>query len=299
MNTARMMALGALMLFGVTGLATAGDSLRIDETVPAEADGQVHISNVAGMIRVIGWDREEVRVKGRYDEKVREIEIDTGDGEIDIEVILPRNLNWGGGDADLTIHVPKGSSLEVETVSAPIEVEGVEGDMELECVSGSIEVDGARGSVEASNTSGSVRLTGDMRDVMVETVSGGIEIIGVSGEISAVTVSGAIEIEGGDFSSIECESVSGGIEFVGNPVPGSDVMIEAFSGSVHLYLTDGLNARIQAETHSGDIRSDFGDAKVRRAKYGPGAWMETEVGDGSATIDISTFSGSISLHDKR
>lgn len=299
MNTTRMMTLGALVLFGTSGLAMAGGSERIDETVPAEADGQVYISNVAGMVRVVGWDRNEVRVKGRYDENVREIEIDVDEGEIEIEVILPRNLNWGGGDADLTIHVPEGSSLEVETVSAPIEVEGVQGEMELESVSGHVEVDGAQSSVEASSTSGSVRLLGDMKDVMVETVSGGIEIIGVSGEISAVTVSGGIEIEGGDFDSIECESVSGGIDFIGNPVPGYDVMIEAFSGSVNLYLTDGLDASIQAETHSGDIRSDFGDAKVRRAKYGPGAWMETEVGDGSATIDISTFSGSIYLHDKR
>ena len=75
----------------------------------------------------------------------------------------------------------------------------------------------------------------------------------------------------------------------------AELAIEGFSGATVVTLPADLNATISVETHSGSIRSDFGDDRVRTEKYGPGAWLETEVGDGSAEIEISSFSGSVKL----
>ena len=49
-----------LSLILMVGSAWAGEP--IDRTAPASPDGSVEISNVAGSVTILGWDREEIRV---------------------------------------------------------------------------------------------------------------------------------------------------------------------------------------------------------------------------------------------
>jgi DUF4097 and DUF4098 domain-containing protein YvlB len=288
-----MIAAAAVLL--VAGAASA--DRPVDETVKADKNGTVSISNVAGSVKVTGWDKAEVKVTGTVDDEVEEVVVDAREGDVEIEVKLPRRSHHGG-DADLIVQVPKGSELEIETVSADIEVSGVEGRLDLESVSGSVDVEGANAEADVSTVSGRITLSGKFPGVEAESVSGDIEVDGVSGEIDVSATSGRIEITGSDFDRVDCESMSGDVRFDGNPKAGADLSIEVFSGDAELMLPASLDARINVETHSGSITSDFGDDEVRREKYGPGAWFETEVGKGSASIDVTSFSGSVRLRKK-
>ena len=65
------------------------------------------------------------------------------------------------------------------------------------------------------------------------------------------------------------------------------------SGDIRIDTGADLSARIEAETFSGRIRSDFG--KVEEPEHGPGRSLDATVGDGGARIKIDTFSGDISI----
>ncbi len=291
MKTGRWVAVALLLL---AAPAAADD---IDETVGADPKGNVWIENVAGSVTVTAWDRAEVQVKGSYERRVREVEIDAdGEGDVSIEVVVPDHMRGGGYEADLEIRVPKGASVEVETVSASIDVEGVEGSLELESVSGAVDVRGPSAGVEAGTVSGSIEVRGDIAWVEAESVSGSVEITDTKDQVEASTTSGRIEIRGGDYDQVSCESVSGRILFEGGLRKDAQVDVESFSGTVVLRLPADLDADIEAETFSGSIDSDFGDP--RRERFGPGEWLSTTVGKGSARIDVSSFSSSIRLEKR-
>ncbi|MEZ5064603.1 MAG: DUF4097 family beta strand repeat-containing protein [bacterium] len=286
-------ALGTIVLLGAS---VAYADRPVDQTAKVNKDGTVSVSNIAGSVTVVGGNRSDVHITGRLDDNVEELRVEERDGDLRIEVILPRRSHRGG-DADLKLEVPKGVALDIETVSANIEVEGVAGDVDLESVSGGVRVEGGDGVADVQSVSGDIELTGAFENVDAESVSGGIDVKGASGRIDASTTSGRIEVAGGDFDSVDLESMSGRVEFAGDPRKDADISIESFSGRVVLTLPASLSAEIDVETHSGSIESDFGSG-VRKEKYGAGAWLETSVGGGEASIEVSTFSGSVSLRKK-
>ena len=53
------------ILAAAVALPAAADT-ALDERKPARADGVVDISNVAGSVEIIGWDRNEVHLSGSY-----------------------------------------------------------------------------------------------------------------------------------------------------------------------------------------------------------------------------------------
>lgn len=293
-RTNRWTIVAVAMLLAAT--AAIADT-KVDKKVECAADGVVSISNVAGKVEVEAWDRKEVHVTGTLGDKVKELHVEAEDGDVDIEVELPRRMSGRGGDAELTIRVPKGATLEIETVSAPIRVEGVRGPMELESVSGTIDVKADAKRLDVATVSGGIDVSGKIESVEAESVSGAISLRETSGRADVATTSGRIEIVGGDFETVSCASVSGGIVFDGRPVGDGEFEFENFSGSIELSLPEDVSADFEMETFSGSIHSELG-GRERREKFGPGASMDVTYGDGAAAFSLTTFSGSIRLERK-
>ena len=98
------------------------------------------------------------------------------------------------------------------------------------------------------------------------------------------------------------KSVSGSVEFVGTLGKSGRYEINSHSGSVRLSLAGNTGFELNASSFSGSIRSDFPvtlggppsrDDRGRRP--GPGRATHAVFGDGSATLNIRTFSGDIVL----
>ena len=213
-----------------------------------------------------------------------------------IEVVLPRRVD-DIGETDLEIHVPKGSSLDIETVSAWIRIEGVHGNLMAESVSGSITCEGTAESVEFETVSGGIEITGVKSRIEAESVSGAVEIRDAGGAVEAATVSGSVTISGGDFERGDFESVSGALHFEGDLESDGHYQFENLSGSTTLVLPEEADATFTIETFSGSIKTDFG-ARIDSEDHGPGKFSEFSSGSGAATLEITSFSGSITLKKK-
>ena len=61
-------------------LSPAMADRTIDETVPAEPDGEVSIELIAGSVLIVGWERNEVRVTGTVGDDVKEVDISSRGG---------------------------------------------------------------------------------------------------------------------------------------------------------------------------------------------------------------------------
>lgn len=274
--------------------------LSIDETRSADPDVNVSVENLSGSVRVTGWDRPEIRVKGSLGEDTEGLTIDGDASDWEIEVEIPDG-RWSGRrdvSSRLEIMVPRGADVEVETVSASIRVEDVDGRLDLESVSGEIDASGGGGEVELETVSGGIEFSGNDANVEAESVSGRIELRGVAGEIEASSVSGGIDVEGSVARRAMIESISGEVRLTIDPTDDAVIHVEAHSSNVTLSLPDGVSARFRVSTFSGRIDNDFGPDGERTSRFAPGRSLDHSTRGGAARVTVETFSGNVYLRGR-
>lgn len=289
-----------MKLFKVMGLCFASTlafaDTPINETLDADADGEVIISNVSGSVEVEGWSRNQVEVTGTLGDRVEELIFERDGDEILIKVKLPRNSSRNAA-SDLVIKVPEASSLDIDTVSADIEVKGVRGEQDLNAVSGDITTTFYGTELDAEAVSGDVEVAGDnqVANVSLQTVSGDIETEDLAGEFRGESVSGDVTAVGGPFERVRAETVNGDIVLHGRLSDGGRMDVETINGEVDIDFDGDVSAEIDIETFNGNIRNCFGPESVRTSKYAPGRELDFTEGSGSGRVRINTLNGNVRL----
>ena len=281
----------------VAGRAVAAD---VDETLAADADGHVTVSIISGSIEVSGWDRNEVRVTGSYEDDVEEFIFERDGDEVTIRIETP-DQSFGDMDvsAYLVIQVPEDSDLDVGTVSANIDATAVRGDQQLQSVSGNVTTKAYDGDIEASTVSGEVNVESAVDESDGEwglsSVSGDVTATGLSGDLRAEVVSGEIEISGGSYSRVQAESVNGDITLAGSLVGDGRIDMESVNGGIDVRFAGPLSASFEIETFNGRIRNCFGPEPERTSKYAPGLELAFTEGDGDGRVSLATLNGGIEV----
>jgi len=271
---------------------------EINQTLDAAKDGQVNVSNLSGSVEVIGWKSSQIEVTGELGDDVEEFIFDRTGKQTTIKVRVPER-SWGHKDvsSELIIKVPLDSSLDVSTVSADIDIEGVHGEQELTSVSGDINTKAFANDVRAETVSGDVDIEGDGNDAewVLSSVSGDVTADGVSGDVGAEVVSGDVEVSGGSFNRVKLETVNGDIVFNGGLREKGRMDIETVNGTVEVEFTGTVSARFDIETFNGRIRNCFGPKAERTNRHAPGWELEFTEGDGEGRVSIETLNGSLDL----
>lgn len=294
------MAACMMILAAASGRAEARDDESVDQRVAADPAGEVVISNVAGSLRVVGWDKPEVHVTGTIESGVERLDVIREGQRVTVKVVLPKSSVGGGGSADLEIHAPASSRLEVTTVSADIDTRGMTGPMRLKTVSGNIDAAGAGGDTEMKSVSGDQRLAGGAKPINVRStsVSGNVTIVDVSGSLEAVTVSGDLILDLGTISNARIRTTSGDARLNAKFTKDGRLEMETVSGELSVSAGGEAGFQAEAESFSGDITTCFGARAEPTSKYGPGERLTVTRGAGGAKLRIRTMSGDLKLCDR-
>jgi len=279
-----------------------GGERSVNETRAAKPDGEVRIDNLAGSVRIHGWDKNEVRVTGNLGEQVDRLEVTSDDSGISIRVILPHNGRGGEcGEcaADLDIDLPAASRLEVSTVSADIDAKDLTGYEQLGTVSGNLILDSSASRIDVRSVSGDVAVTGSAKNShsTVTSVSGTVRVSGVDGNLHAESVSGDVRVGNGRLSGAEMSSTSGNLTYEGGLVKGGDYEFHNVSGDIQLTFGASPSAHFDVSSFSGDIENSFGPRPTRVSKYSPGMELHFTSGGGDAQVSARTLSGDIRIND--
>jgi DUF4097 and DUF4098 domain-containing protein YvlB len=287
------------------GLASsAWAATPINETRPLSAHGRLEVENLKGSIEVHAWDRNEVKIEGSLGAGVEKLEITGGGDHLSVRVRYPKSGGLGffsGSDksepSELRLMVPRQAGLEVEAVSADVDVEGMaSGEMGVDSVSGDIKVVGAPRRASINSVSGDLDLILNSPQVSSESVSGDIELRGrLGGEVQVETVSGDVQVSGHEssVSRLSGTSVSGDMRIGTGLAQGGRIELESVSGNLTLDLPANLSAQVRGESFSGDLVAP--GAQVTRPKHGPGSSFAHRYGNGDGEISIETFSGDARL----
>ena len=290
------LALASLLLISA---ATVRAETPIHLSHDAAPDAHVVVRNVKGDVRVTGWNQNRVQVEGTLGRGAKPLEI-RGDARA-LEIRVEGDSGWMDGDNDmgptsLEVHVPHAAALEVHTVSAPVDIDGVDGrSIQVGTVSGRAHLGVRAGAVKVDSVSGDVDLAGSARSFDAQTVSGDVQAETLGGNANAQTVSGAVLLRGQVMGKVDLGTVSGRIQLDAAVAPDAAWKIDTMSGDVRLNVPADTSARIKADTFSGDLHSDFG--KPSGSEYGPGEHLDANVGRGGGTITVNSFSGDVHIEN--
>jgi DUF4097 and DUF4098 domain-containing protein YvlB len=290
-----------LLLALAIGQALADTPIALSHA--ASPTAKVSIENVSGTVTVTAWDKPQVDVSGSLSDGARPLQIQGSNDSLEIKVEGKNDgdggwFNWGKnshmGATTLNVRVPRGSSLNLDVVSAPVAVDGLEGGkIEVNTVSGRVRLSARARSLNVDSVSGSIELAGHVEDAELQTVSGDITAPSVGATLKAETVSGHMTINGGPFRKAELSTVSGDLQLAGALAPDGSINIDSMSGDVQLQVPANLSAAITASSFSGQLRSDFGEAK--KGEDGPGSELTATAGAGRGKIHVETFSGDLKI----
>ena len=272
---------------------------EIDQVLDANADGKVEIYNTSGSVTVEGWSRDAVEVTGTLGEEVEEFIFERKGDTVVVKVKPVKGKRSGGRSTSsyITVRVPEKSSVDVATVSAVIDVGGVEGEQELQSVSGDVTTKMFAAELEAETVSGDIDVVGSGADSEAEltSVSGSVSVRDLSGVIDLQTVNGKIAVGGGSFSDAALETVNGRIDFKSNLRKGGDLEAETVNGRVEVNFIGDVSAEIDVESFNGGIRNCFGPKPERTSKYAPGWELRFTECDGDGRVNIATLNGGITM----
>jgi hypothetical protein len=286
-------------LLALAAAAVAGTP--IEQTRLLDARGRIDIENLKGRIQVRAWERNEVKISGSLGKGVEKLVIEGDSKDLVVKVQYPKNSGWGSGNqsepTDLQLMVPIRAELDIDSVSADVDVSGVASStLSIESVSGNVELAAAPRAVDVESVSGDLRITVNSSDVQAQTVSGNIVLRGrMNGEIKTETVSGDIDVlvNGERVRELSSSTVSGDADVHAALTSKGEIKMESVSGSLRLTLPKNLSARVTGETFSGDLKAP--GARIDRPEHGPGASFNTRYGAGDGEVHLETFSGDAEL----
>lgn len=257
------------------------------------------INNPSGSVSVhagsAGTTTVDVSSSGR--DEAANTRVDYRNGTLRVEV--PRHRDWGRSpDIDITVELPAGSSIQVDTSSADVELTGTVGEVQVTTASGDVELDEATGSVRVQTASGEVEVdlaqagvsittaSGDIRldeaggHTTVETASGDVGIDRVAGDLQVRAASGDIRVD--DVAgNLSANSASGDLT-IGQLHRGT-AEVQTASGDVTIGVTDGVPIWLDLHSLSGDVDT------AQQADAGPGE------SDERLELRVNTVSGDITV----
>ncbi len=315
--TSLVAALALLALVAVPAAADADKEKYEEKFQKVEKlalDGKVYLNNVSGDVKVLTWDRDEVKIdalkisKADSLEKAKEnaalvtIEVGRNDGRLEILTKYPEGSHKKLSVSvkyDLTI--PAKADIEVRNISGDVWAESIGGYAKLNSVSGDVTfMKGAKGGYIVT-VSGDLEVEDIKGDIKIKGTSGDITLTNQLGSVSAETVSGDIELKGvTGAKSIDVGVISGDITYEGALEKDGRYSFQSHSGDVEVSLPENAAFEFSCRTFSGGIKSDFKMivemmGNLKRHKND----IRGEVNGGGADLNIETFSGDIYLNKKR
>jgi hypothetical protein len=287
---------------------------RTTRTLRVGPNGEVQLTNIAGDILITRGSGNDVAVeivktaRGRDDADAREL-----------LQLVPVEITERSGRAEVRAHYPDGEerrrnnrrNINVQVafnVTAPDHIR-----IRAASISGSITARDFKGEISAESVSGTVRVSNGGRIASAKSISGNVEVLdtdidgsfiasSASGsvllrrvkarQLTLGSISGNVELDDIESRQVEAQSVSGNVKFAGPVSKGGRYELNSHSGNITAVLGGSTGFEIEATSFSGAVRSDFSFASTDNQSRGRRS-IRGVYGDGSAVLELTTFSGSI------
>jgi DUF4097 and DUF4098 domain-containing protein YvlB len=282
--------------------------------VAADPNVIVSLSVLSGSITVRGWDQGQVRVQAGDDKRVQLKRADTANGNAPatrLQVIFfePEAGEQGeecGGSTDVRLDVPRGATVFLKTQEGDIDVSDV-AEARVGTSNGDVILRRLSRAVEAMSMSGDMSLRDSSGNVRLKTLSGSIEVVNIKATAAgdtllANTVSGDVILDGVEPARVEAGTISGEVSMTGALARGGHYEFKTTSGDITLTLPESSSFKLDAQVFSSGIVDSSFPIKLTSigspVKTSDSERLVGTYGTGDATLNLSSFSGTLRLRKK-
>ena len=289
----------------VDGIDLFGDSHAYRKdfhySYPLQPGGRLALENFNGAVEISGWDQDKVEIEGTQYAATPElrdaIKIDvvaSGDS-VQIRTIRPSDRRGNLG-VSYIIRAPKKVNLDrIVTSNGSVKVGDIEGIARLRTTNGSVRASRVRGNFEAQTSNGGVEVRDLDGPATIRTTNGAVHADGIRGALQASTSNGAIHVhllKPEPHRPVKLETTNGGIDLTMDALVDNEIRASTSNGGITVKLPPGIGARLHARTSHSTIHSEF---DVKREDPDSKNSMDGVIGDGGATVELSSSNGSIRL----
>jgi hypothetical protein len=237
----------------------------MSKTISAGRTPRIIIEVIGGDLSLVGWEGEEVLIKGE-DDTMRVKQIDT---EIRISC-----------DDDLSIRAPKDSSISIENIGGDASIRGILGDIVLKEMSGdlsirdvnSVTIDTIQSDFSLRGAKGNLSVKNAHSDVSIREVEGNVSLESVADDLAIRDVRGNVSVNVGE-----------DVVLYLNPQPGKNYAVHA-GEDILLVMPPKANANLTMSAD--DITVDWKGVEIEEDATS----AVITLGDGSANIALSAGS---------
>jgi len=248
-----------------------------------------------------GWDKPQVRVVGDVPVNKHNFTFETDGSKTIIEHSGEHGF-WtkqrgSASYAKLTVYAPSKSSFGVESVSAGYVLKNIDGQVRGSTLSGNLTLDGGVGRIILDSVSGNVIVDGASGRLNLSSVSGNIKADSDAEQFDAQTVSGNISARIGSSNRINLESISGDIELQLNLNDEARLYADTVSGNIDIdFGSDAINATFDIETGpGGEVKNRVSSHRTEENGFSFSESMRFKLGNGNSDVNLETMSGRIEI----
>lgn len=211
-------------------------------------------------------------------------------------------------EVEYRVSAPAKVRLRVRTISGNVKTSQIKGDQALESISGNVTIDGAGVVSMAKSISGDVIVTGigsATEPLTVSSISGDVRVEGVKARfIEVSSISGDIITRNVSCERASVSTVSGDVQYSGPIAKSGRYELKSHSGDIRFAVSNDAGFDVEANSFSGDIKSELAIKNEAAAEQDemPAQFkgklphrtvFRGTYKDGSATVELTTFSGDI------
>lgn len=285
----RILWMSSVLLLLPLGLAATPGPGQLEKTFATTPNPQISFSNLRGQIMVRGLDKLQVHATCTIVSPRVEMDTEalprTGPAErirFTAHVLDP--LVTGSDETiDCALEVPLGASLEVRNQQGSVKIEKLQGHTWVES---------AGGRIAAADVAG---------HLTARSLGGDIEIIRPSGHVvEAFSINGALRFEAPTSRRLRGNTNSGKITYHGDFVLGADYVLSTYSGDIEVFCPPSASFELKAKTVKGKLDNTVRLTPTRRPVtplYSASSLLGTH-NTGSATVELTSFSGTIRIREQ-
>jgi DUF4097 and DUF4098 domain-containing protein YvlB len=240
----------------------------------------ISINNPYGPISVKAGAKREVVVTAVLHSNKVEIDQSHRGNRVDIVSHLLTGADQDNGLVEYEVLVPTDSNVTLSSMTGPLHVEKLHGDVVMEGNTASVDVrDVSDGHVHVKTLTGPVTLT-DVRD-------GHVEITSLGGDVVLTSVSGPL---------VEVNSNSGRISYDGDFGAGGEYSLTSHTGDISAIAPGYASIDVVARSVQGLVENDF-QLQPRHTSFPikAGSAFAGTVGKAASSVKLFSFSGKIHL----
>lgn len=281
-----------------------------EKSIAAASNVNIKMCAVEGVVKVNGWDRNEVRA---FVSGGSEVNFKVLDKKNDLPVWLSvygssnssRRVAHGNdclSGSEIELDVPRGATLNLVGQENSVLVDSIK-KVKIEIVGGSISVANVAQGIAAKTRDGSIVVRDSGGAINLQSVNGSLtafetEANEIGDIFTAKTINGSVRLQNVGHRQMEVGSIAGSLRYEGAFASGGQYSFITTSGIISLLLPQNTSCAVKA-SYGGYFQSDIPLKNKVVTSPSPQTKNLTGIfGDGIANLNLTTYTGAISIKKK-